>query len=270
MADKKIVIGSLLQKARRQKKIKISRAVEDLRIPKKYLYAFENNDLTPFPSPAYAVGFLKNYADYLGLDATPLVDDLKDHFGHEPLDDSLLRAPELPGRRWLPIVGIVLLVLLILTGAYFGWSYFKGDDYEISANDEMPAHLAAFLVDEVNEVPSDPQASKVANEINAYFNELALGAKARVRVLATMDVKVVIKDRLGKILQEGILYSGDSIELPQGAGLNVHTPDLTALGFYIGDIQASPSALDGRQNNEFYLVSLDNLQPSSDKTAPAS
>jgi len=270
MAGKKIVIGSLLQKARRQKKIKISRAVEDLRIPKKYLYAFENNDLTPFPSPAYAVGFLKNYADYLGLDATPLIDDLKDHFGHEPLDDSLLRAPELPKRQWLSIVGVVLLVLLILTGAYFGWSYFKGDDYEISANDEMPAHLAAFLVADENEAPNGPQASKVANEINAYFNELALEAKAKVRVLATMDVKVVIKDRLGKILQEGILYSGDSIELPQGAGLNVHTPDLTALGFYIGDVKASPSAPDGRQTDKFYLVSLDNLQPSLDKAAPAS
>ena len=270
MADKKIVIGSLLQKARRQKKIKISRAAEDLRISKKYLYAFENNDLTPFPSPAYAVGFLKNYADYLGLDAAPLVDDLKDHYGHEPLDDSLLRAPELPGRRWLPIVGVVLLVILILTGAYFGWNYFKGDDYEVSANDEMPAHLAAFLVDDQNETPSDPQASKVANEINAYFNELALGAKARVRVLATMDVKVVIKDRLGKILQEGILFSGDSIELPQGEGLNVHTPDLTALGFYVGDMLASPGPADGRQNNEFFLVSLDNLKPSLDKAAPAS
>ena len=98
MAGEKMVIGSLLQKTRRKRKIKISRAVEDLRIPKKYLYAFENNDLTPFPSPAYAVGFLKNYAEYLGLDAAPLVDDLKDHLGHEPLDDSLLRTPEVPGR----------------------------------------------------------------------------------------------------------------------------------------------------------------------------
>ncbi|MEE8258772.1 MAG: hypothetical protein V3R20_03685, partial [Sphingomonadales bacterium] len=188
----------------------------------------------------------------------------------EPLDDSLLRSPQVPGRRWLPIVGVVLLVLLILTGAYFGWSYFKGGEFEVAASEELPAHLAAFLADEENETRGDQRASKVANEINAYFNGLALEANAKVRVLARMDVKVVIKDRLGKILQEGILFSGDSIELPQGEGLGVHTPDLTALGFYVGDMQASPGPADGRQSNEFFLVFLDNLQPSLDKATPAS
>ena len=268
MADEKMVIGSLLQKARRKRKIKISRAVEDLRIPKKYLYAFENNDLTPFPSPAYAVGFLKNYAEYLGLDAAPLVDDLKDHIGHEPLDDSLLRTLEVPGRPLLPIVALVLLVILILVGAYFAWVYFKGNSFDQAINEELPAHLAAFLVPE--EDPNTSPAISVANEINAYFNVFASDARTQVKVFATTDVRVVIRDRVGKILQQGILYSGDAIELPLGEGLKVHTADLAALGFYVGNIKAVATAPKSRKNNEYYLVSLDNLKPSLDKAAPAS
>jgi len=266
----------MLQKARRKQKIKISRAVEDLRIPKKYLYAFENNDLTAFPSAVYAVGFLKNYADYLGLDAAPLVDDLKAHFGPEPLDDSLMRSLDIPTRRpWLPIAGLIFLAGLVLAGAYFGWSYFKGADYEVSASDELPPHLAAILAEAETQAAAmraeDARpASILANDVNAYFNDLANDARASVRVLATTDVKVVIRDRLGRILQEGILYSGDSIELPRGEGLNVQTADPSALGFYVDDLRAVAVRADTPQNTGFFLVSLDNLQPSLDKAAPAS
>ena len=66
--------------------MKISRAVADLCISKKYLSAFEKNDLSQFPDNAYAIGFLKNYADYLGLDQGSLVKELKSHLRFEPLD----------------------------------------------------------------------------------------------------------------------------------------------------------------------------------------
>jgi len=149
MAGEKLYIGSQLKTARLQKKIDIKSAVEDLRIPAKYLKAFEKNDLSQFPDNAYAIGFLKNYADYLGLEQDPLVRELKSHLRVEPLDARTCRPLDPPrDTSWVLKVAVFLLLAMIAAGAYLAWSYYKGNDYKLSSAGEMPAHLAAFLEDE--------------------------------------------------------------------------------------------------------------------------
>jgi len=148
MAGEKLYIGSKLKSARREQKIAIKRAVEDLCIPGKYLTAFEKNDLSGFPDNAYAIGFLKNYADYLGLEQAPLVRELKNHLSFEPLDIRTCRPLDPPeDKSWVLRAAVILLLALIAAGAYFGWNYYKGNDYNLASAEEMPAHLAVFLDD---------------------------------------------------------------------------------------------------------------------------
>lgn len=60
-------LGELVRAARIQRDITLERAAAETRIRLEYLAAIEDGDFRIFPGPAYATGFLRNYAGYLGL-----------------------------------------------------------------------------------------------------------------------------------------------------------------------------------------------------------
>jgi hypothetical protein len=66
-------IGSSLREARMRRKLELSQVEQDTRIRAKYLMALEDDRFEALPEPAYAKGFLRTYADYLGLDAQRFV-----------------------------------------------------------------------------------------------------------------------------------------------------------------------------------------------------
>lgn len=61
-------IGESLRSTREAKGISLEQAEEDTKIRKRYLQALEEGDYDVIPGRVYAKGFLRNYANYLGLD----------------------------------------------------------------------------------------------------------------------------------------------------------------------------------------------------------
>jgi Helix-turn-helix domain len=70
-------IGKVLQDARRRAGLDIRTVEERTKIRIKYLRALEGEDWDALPSPAYAKGYLRTYAQLLGLDAEALVDEFR-------------------------------------------------------------------------------------------------------------------------------------------------------------------------------------------------
>ncbi len=70
-------VGSLLRQARLAQKRKLPEISENLRISHEHLKALEENDVNGLPGLAYAVGFIRSYADHLGLDAEVLIAQYK-------------------------------------------------------------------------------------------------------------------------------------------------------------------------------------------------
>lgn len=66
-------IGERLKRAREQKGLNHEQIARDTNIAKRYLVALEEEDFQAFPGDPYLLGFLRNYADYLGLKAEELV-----------------------------------------------------------------------------------------------------------------------------------------------------------------------------------------------------
>lgn len=66
-------IGEQLKQARAGRKLTLKQAVQATHIRSYYLEALENDDYSTIPSPAQARGFLRLYAEYLGLDFESLV-----------------------------------------------------------------------------------------------------------------------------------------------------------------------------------------------------
>lgn len=72
-----IQIGTTLRKAREELGVTLDDVEDETKIRKRYLVALEREDYESLPSSMYARGFLKTYANYLGLDGESLSQELK-------------------------------------------------------------------------------------------------------------------------------------------------------------------------------------------------
>lgn len=66
-------IGSRILETRLKKGLTLDRIADDTNISVRFLSKIENDDFTGFPGEPYVVGFIRNYADYLGLKAEDIV-----------------------------------------------------------------------------------------------------------------------------------------------------------------------------------------------------
>src|SRR5204862_51990 len=87
-------IGSSLREARLRQGLDFPELEQATKIRGKYLHALEEEQFDVLPAQTYVKGFLRSYADYLGLDGQLYVDEFTSRYvGGE--DDSMLR----PRRR---------------------------------------------------------------------------------------------------------------------------------------------------------------------------
>lgn len=70
-------IGPTLRKARNRRKVELSEVEAAIKIRVRYLQAIENEEWDALPGDAYARGFIRTYAYYLGLDGERLADDYR-------------------------------------------------------------------------------------------------------------------------------------------------------------------------------------------------
>lgn len=69
-------IGSALRNARESRGLTIELAAQETRISPRFLEALEDDRFEALPAPVYVRGFLRSYANYLHVDATPLMNEL--------------------------------------------------------------------------------------------------------------------------------------------------------------------------------------------------
>ncbi|MGH2962613.1 MAG: helix-turn-helix domain-containing protein [Solirubrobacterales bacterium] len=127
-SDAPLEIGSILAETRKRHGIDIETVEERTKIRGKYLRALEDEEWDVLPGPAYTRGFIRAYAELLGLDSEVLVDEFR-HRHEEPATRSYELAEPLlkgrgardgsrpPGPRRLvigAILAVVVLGLLVL------------------------------------------------------------------------------------------------------------------------------------------------------------
>ncbi len=94
-------LGQTLKAARERKRITLSYAAAQTRIKMQFLELMERDDFSRMPAPAYAKGFLRMYAEFLGLDPQPLVQQYVEvHVGQRP--PRLQSASNAPPRPATP------------------------------------------------------------------------------------------------------------------------------------------------------------------------
>lgn len=87
-------IGQKLKQAREEKRLTLEKVFEAIRIRVQYLQALEADDLSAMPSPVQARGYLRNYAEFLGLNFDQLLEDLRAQ--SKPSDEMITPMDSVP------------------------------------------------------------------------------------------------------------------------------------------------------------------------------
>jgi cytoskeleton protein RodZ len=122
-------VGQDLRAGRLRRGDDLATVSKALKIRKDHLEALEEDRLDSLPGKTYAIGFVRSYAQYLGLDAPSFVERFKqeiagrtdEHAQPVPtpsLEDEQRRLPQ--GWRWMGLVVVVLL-------GYGAWHLLSAD-----------------------------------------------------------------------------------------------------------------------------------------------
>ena len=115
-------LGETLRAQREKKGITLEQAASDTRIREKFLKALEDSDYQTLPGTVYTKGFLRNYAEYLELDAEELV--VQFHQERDQPDAPRAFKPIGPiMRRNLIFTPAVLVPVVVLAGIVLFVSY---------------------------------------------------------------------------------------------------------------------------------------------------
>jgi len=107
-------IGGSLREARLKRGLTPADVQKAIRIRDRYLQALEEERWELLPGDAYVKGFLRTYADYLGLDGSLYVDEYNARYAHE---DEPQLVPERFARGERRFGGTGLLRPLVVVGA---------------------------------------------------------------------------------------------------------------------------------------------------------
>jgi cytoskeleton protein RodZ len=124
-------IGSSLREARTRQGLDFPDLEQTTKIRPKYLRALEDENFDILPAPTYVRGFLRSYAEALGLDGQPFVDEYNSRFAVGGDDDAPVHVRQPPPRRRerqprgsriavLALLGIAVLTALVIAAFRFG------------------------------------------------------------------------------------------------------------------------------------------------------
>jgi cytoskeletal protein RodZ len=199
-------IGSTLREARMRARIDITEVEQATKIRAKYLRALENEEWNLLPGSTFIKSFLREYADFLGLDARTLVEEYKLRFDRPSEQELTPLSPRL-GRerrggggpvygaprvapRWLVVGGALVLILALL------WVVGTlGDGGEEPSS--SPSTAAA-----TDRSPTTATQRRVRRSATP-----AAPTQASVRIVPTGTVYVCLVDGAGRVLIPGSQFA---------------------------------------------------------------
>jgi transcriptional regulator with XRE-family HTH domain len=256
-------ISARLQAARQERGLSLDDVALKTRVPIRHLQHIEAGEWDQLPALTYTVGFVRSYANTVGLNGTELGTELRDHLMQgERRSGTPVYEPADPARvppRSLAIAAGLLALLLAI--GYLIWrtnAAQEPDMLELATRPEPPvaAPVAA----------ATPAAQPLGGPTQA-------GATGPVALVASSDLWLRVSDTGGARLREGVMKAGERWEVPataQQPQITTGRPD--ALRVTVGQTEIPPLAATQQTISNISLLPQDllaRIQPGSAGAAPA-
>jgi cytoskeleton protein RodZ len=142
-----IGVGELMRLTRERLGHELQSVANQLRIRLSYLEAIEESRFRDLPGTTYAVGFVRSYADYLGLDGADVVRRFREEAARIHGQTKLI-LPALSAEGKLPRAAVLLVSVVAVAVLYGAWYYRSSQrETELPLITEVPDRLVALTPD---------------------------------------------------------------------------------------------------------------------------
>lgn len=130
-------LGETLRQARLDKGVSLADAARETRIRRGYLEALEAEDAAALPPAVYTRGFLRKYAEYLGLNAQAMVDLFQPTARRDSAPSLRPAVPHVAIPRQIPVRPVLyglssVVFLFLLWGA---WNWYQDVQHTLNQGD---------------------------------------------------------------------------------------------------------------------------------------
>ncbi len=209
-------IGAYLRQVRQEKSLTLETIAAKTMIRQSILEAIEAGQTEYLPEPIYTQGFIRRFAETLGLDGQTIAQKFPTDHVIAPLDKTdPAKKISLPGFQFRPIHLYILYVLLVV-GAVIGLSYFlkeqtqpKGVQPQASPSPTLtPSPTVASPSPMATTSPTAATSPTPTTSPSPLTSPLGT-EPVRVGVSITQDAWLeVVAD--GEVIFEGILAAGEN------------------------------------------------------------
>ena len=245
-----------------------------LRIKPAYLAVLEAGRPEELPGAVYAIGFMRAYANHLGLDGGAMVRCLKQEltlFAAKP--DLAFPIPL--GERSMTGGGMLLMALILALCGYGGWFYLSaGEGPRPERVAQVPLELLPYRepfrappgASRPVELQAAPQSSAAPSEGSGRSSPTQAGSGSggrpaaagsamaavpaatdpapnppgEVVIRATADSWIQIRDARQSVLLTRVLKAGESCRAPARPGLSMRTGNAGGLEIMVDGVPAPP------------------------------
>ncbi len=240
-------IGADLRGVRERLGWKLTDVAAGLRIRLPYLEAIERGELSALPGAAYQTGFVRTYAQALGLDPDEILRRFRAEGMGVATKAELSFLSPVPDRA-VPTGAIVLLgVVVVLAGYGLWYRHTETQRRLVDTVPSVPAVLAPLALPKPVVVAPPAPVQQVAKAApapvatpapslplpatpapTAAATPAATPAAAPTpapvpgqTIMATADSWIEVRDPTGNVLFNKVLHAGDSWPVPDMAGLTM-------------------------------------------------
>jgi cytoskeleton protein RodZ len=175
-------VAAELRRARQDLGRDLVRVSDDLKIRRVYLQAIEDGRFDDLPGATYAVGFIRAYAEYLGLNSIEIVSRFKEEVQGVNERLQLVFPTPVPESK-IPSGAVLLISVLLIVLAYGGWYYLSSGD------DDMDGHVLD-LPDSLEPLASSGEDEPLPDELDSTRNILLSPAEPLVADEGEPDAQV--------------------------------------------------------------------------------
>jgi cytoskeleton protein RodZ len=197
-------VGSLLRASRLRIGDDLRFVAETLHIRYIYLEAIEAGHFDELPGTAYAIGFIRSYADYLGLDSEEVVRRYKAESASQSGDTKLVFPVPIPESS-IPGGAIVFVGVVVALLAYGGW-------YVSTAKDGFLAGLVSPVPERLSEQTQTQEPEMQTESIQVETPEQAEVEDTEVEPQGTGEMEEQAASDVASQVVEEVQQTVETVE----------------------------------------------------------